>query len=138
MPKLTLYVFFCEGFDPRHTVRSVRTREDDQIIIRHERDLSREKIETDWVGFLMADEKLDDRLSPALPVFLESDYECLVMFKKTGGDKFYFTPRFFRNKVIFDQGTLLPVNIKELRSTRVLNGLIVDAPKGDCNEEQHS
>ena len=129
MPKLTLFIFSSRDFDPQKTIESVPIDEK-AIVLIDERRLDQVKIGTPWVGFLMADEMLDEKLAKALPTYLESEYECLVMFKETYGTdgvKHYHTPRFFRNNVTFGESGLYPLNINDLKCTRVLDGRIIDA-----------
>lgn len=125
---LSLYVFNVPGFDPTPAIESVKIA--DKVIIKDEVDLSTIHEEADWIGFLMANEVLQEELAEALPVFMASTYECLVMFKETHGEnevRYYKTPRFFRNKARFNPYDLYPANIDDLKVTRVLNGLIVDS-----------
>lgn len=129
MNTLTLIIFECDGFDTQATARSVPFA--DKVIVMKERDLRGLKVETDWFGFLMANELMEEPLARAIPIFLESTYECLVLFKITGKVG-YATPRFFRRNIEFESEMLYPgiLDTGKVNITRVLNGLIVDAPNG--------
>jgi len=126
---LTLIIFECSGFNPEIAARSVPCA--DRIIVLKERDLTGLNIETDWFGYLMANEAIDYQLAKALPTFFQSEYDCLVLFKlsSTGG---FITPRFYRKGIEFESGSLYPsvLDSGNIKITRVLNGLIVDAPNG--------
>jgi hypothetical protein len=126
---LTLIIFECEGFDPKLTEDSAPHAE--KVLVLKERDLSKVSINTEWFGYLMANERIDEQLSKALPVFFDSDWECLVLFK-IGPKVGFITPRFFRKGIEFEPGNLYPkaIDSGNVRTTRVLNGLIVDAPNG--------
>lgn len=129
MNSLTLIIFECDGFNPEITARSVPFAE--RVIVLKDRDLSGVDIQTDWFGYLMANELIDYQLAKALPTFFESEFGCLVLFKLSSNGGF-ITPRFFRKGIQFEPGSLYPTVIDSgnIKVTRVLNGLVVDVPNG--------
>ena len=84
--------------------------------------------EAEWFGYVNEDEWIDKDLAEALPKYLESDYDCLVLYKKVragGKERFFFTPRIFRHTVKLDLNLLPP---EDVFSTRVLDGWLIEAP----------
>ena len=73
------------------------------------------------------DEVMDDELKEAFRV-LDDDipYDSFVVFKQVTEDKASYSPRIFRNNVLFEEG-LIPIDFENMRKEYLLNGCIRNA-----------
>lgn len=79
---------------------------------------------TKWYIVMYDNEKLDQNLMEALPVYLEhSKSDVVVMFKIDENDEVTTAPRLFRKDVILRENCLLPRD-KSLKFDRALDGWI--------------
>lgn len=80
--------------------------------------------QTDWFGFIYADEVIDERLREAIPVFLDhAPQDCLTLFKMTKDNKCFLGMRIFRRWVTLAQNNLRPAE-PGASCERILNGFI--------------
>lgn len=83
--------------------------------------------DTEWKMFLFDDEYLPEQMQEAIPEFLKHGqefdfFECYKIFHYT--NTISIAPRIFRSAVRLVPNSLMPLNLKELNWTTILNGFI--------------
>jgi hypothetical protein len=92
--------------------------------------------ESVWWCFMFDNEEIDENLKESLPSYLSNEvFDCYQLFKRIfepkGKDKvqskFFLSPRVFRAGIKMQEGhSFMPLNVEQLKSTRVLDGWIRD------------
>lgn len=85
-------------------------------------------VKNPWFAYIYSDETIDEKLRDALPIFLKTKYDCLVLMKKvlqSGEPKCFQSPRIFRRGVQIQPGLLIPKAAERLNFERVLDGWIL-------------
>jgi len=78
----------------------------------------------DWYMIIYDDEQIDERLAKAIPVYLLSQFEVLECYKQTTDKTGTLSPRLFRGHIKPQWDTLLPENLQNLKTTKILDGWI--------------
>ena len=83
-----------------------------------------------WWGFLFSNEWFDKSLAEAIPIFLQHQFDYLVLHKKSffnGKTRVFSAPRLFRAHVQLEEGhSLVPKEPELLKFERVLDGWLRD------------
>ena len=125
---LTLFAIQADDIqNPERAIESFGDIVEKSIILDHRR-IDNIPVDTDWYGYIYADEWLDDRIKEALPVFLTAQYfDCLILFKRVvdqGKKRVFSSPRIFKQGVQLKKDMLIPVNSGPLTFEKCLNGWI--------------
>jgi hypothetical protein len=85
----------------------------------------------DWYTIMYPREFLDERLTAALPMYLDSEYDYLCPFKFARLEqdprmRVSVCARFFRKFVRVEEGHLKPSNAHKLKGVRMLDGWILE------------
>ncbi len=83
-----------------------------------------EEIDAGWYMIMYDDEYIDDNMAKAIPIYLLSQFEVLECYKRTDDKVGTISPRLFRENIKPQRDSLLPANIKELKTSRILDGWI--------------
>jgi hypothetical protein len=84
------------------------------------------KVEVDWKVFVYSDEFFSDGIIESLPLYLQSDFDILVLYKiSLDKQRFFLCPRVFRSKVPLRNDSLAPVSFEGFKTTRILDGFLM-------------
>lgn len=86
------------------------------------RNLEEVEFDTDWYGYLYADEYLSDELIVAIPIFLESSFDVITLLRRHENNRYTQAPRLFRKGIRLK--CRVPIEIPKERYTRALDGWI--------------
>jgi hypothetical protein len=127
---LTLYILHC-GNDARHhpdeSVASVLSDEMKVSVVPllGQFDFSVLFPDTKWKMFIYSDERLSKSVRQVLPLFLDSDYESISMFKVNkdhpNGSVFLIS-RLFKSGVVLKPDSIFPVG--KCSNTNILDGFL--------------
>lgn len=130
---ITIYTIPCD--DPKKTnykrlEESLADMEAKIVKLDHRRLGEVREEDNPWWGFLFSNEYMDKNLVKAIPVFLQHQFDYLVLHKKSifnGEVKVFTAPRLFRAHVHLEEGhSLVPKNPESLKFERVLDGWLRD------------
>jgi hypothetical protein len=137
VPSLTLYIIPSDDKkDPKETIKSFEGLAT-KVVLFDSRELHKiDEQESEWWCFMFDDEVIDKNLKDYLPVFLKDDsFDCFQLFKRVRvpvegtkdkvETKFFLSPRVFKKGIKMQEGhSYMPVDVENLKSTRVLDGWI--------------
>jgi len=87
-------------------------------------DIIYEDTEGDWYMIMYDDEYIDENLAKSIPVYLLSQFDVMECYRKTGEKTGTISPRLFRGHIKPQWDSLLPADIQNLKTTRILDGWI--------------
>lgn len=117
------------GSEHADSLKTVKSFEEHDIKfmwkqVRNLQDIIESDLTGNWYMIMYDDEHIDENMAKAIPVYLLSQFDVLECYKKTTDKTGTLSPRLFRGNVRPQWDTLLPADIQNLKSTRILDGWI--------------
>jgi len=102
------------------------------VIVEQHHEIKNHTIDTEWYGILYDNEEFQEDLLTALPVFMEFDYDYLVIYKRKIANnqmRVWIAPRFFRKHIVLRDDCMLPkkrVSSQRFKSEKMLDGWVTE------------